>query len=786
MQLPALALAASGAAPRTIRVVLDDNYPPYVFVADGKLEGILVDQWALWEKKTGIHAELHAMDWGEALRRMRAGEFDVIDTIFKTDARTAYFDFTEAYARIEVPIFFGRELSGITDIESLRGFPVGVKAGDAAQDLLLERGITTLVPFRNYESIVTAAEQHRINVFVIDKPPALYFLSKLGLRDEFRQSAPISFGEFHRAVRKGDAALLRIVENGFAAITPAELRGIDDKWFGTAVGSNGRYLTLLVYAAGGAAVLVLILVGWNWILRRAVDQRTVALRESEQRFRQVVENLEDVFWMRDGDSHRIMYVSPSYERLWGRSRESLYAQPRSWLESVHPDDRKRVMAQAANLGSESHQAVYRIVQPGGAIRWVRDGAFPIKDEQGRVSRVVGIAADITDQRRLEEQLLRTQRMEAIGALSSGIAHDLNNILAPMLLSSALLKEQLASPQQQSLVAIIERGAERGANMLRQLLIYSRGTEIQRTALPVERLLKEMAAIVRETFPRDIALAVEPESNIPPVLADATQLHQVLLNLCVNARDAMPQGGTLTLRARSLLVDAARVRPHPDAAPGTYVVLEVEDTGVGIPREIADRIFEPFFTTKGPTKGTGLGLSTVQGIVRSHGGFVTVSSESGQGSRFQVYLPAARALEPTPARASNPPFQRGGGELVLVVDDEPPILVATSTLLQHHGYSVLTAANGSEALALLVEHRSRVRAILTDVMMPVMGGVDFVRAARTIDPRISVLVTTGLDNEASRGELQKLGVTEILMKPCAPRDLFAALHRVLDRGSETTA
>lgn len=757
---------------------MDDNYPPYVFVSDGKLQGILVDQWALWEKKTGMHAELHAMDWADALRRMRAGEFDVIDTIFKTEPRTAYFDFTAAYARLEVPIFFGRELSGIKDLDSLHGFPVGVKAGDAAEDVLREHGITTLVPFRNYESIVTAAEQHRINVFVIDKPPALYFLSKLGLLDRFRESAPVSVGAFHRAVRKGDTATLQIVEDGFNAMTPDEIRAIDDKWFGTLVSSNGRYVSIIIYGAAAAGVLVLVLFGWNTVLRRAVEQRTAALRDSEERFRQVVENLEAVFWMRDCDQRRILYVSPSYERVWGRTRDSLYANPRSWLESVHPDDRSRVATQVQADPAESEESVFRIVRPDGAVRWVHDRAVPVKDPKGRVRRVVGIAADITEQRQLEEQLLRTQRMEAIGALSSGIAHDLNNILAPMLLSSALLKDQLKDPQQRSLVSIVERGAERGADMLRQLLIYSRGTDVQRTAVPVDRLLKEMAAIVRETFPRDIVLIADPEPDVPPVLADATQLHQVLLNLCVNARDAMPKGGTLTLRARSTLVEAEGPRPKTDAPPGNYVVLEVEDTGIGIARDIVDRIFEPFFTTKGPTKGTGLGLSTVQGIVRSHGGFVTVSSEPGAGSRFQVYLPAARAAEPVAPRGSNSPFQRGGGELVLVVDDEAPIVTAMSTLLQRHGYSVLTAANGSEGLASLIEHKGQVRVILTDVMMPVMGGVDFVRAARTLDPSIHIVVTTGLDNEASRLELRKMGVTEMLMKPCSPRDVFAALNRVL--------
>ena len=264
--------------PRTIRVVMDNAYAPYSFQSDeGKLQGILIDQWQAWEKKTGIKVEIHAMDWGEALRRMRAGEFDVIDSIVETAERRDYFDFTPAYATIEASIYFRNDISGITDLASLKGFPVGVKTGDQHIDQLKANGVTTVILFQNNDAIIEAAKQHKINVFVVDDPSALYLLNKMGIEDEFRHSAPIFRDELRRAVRKGDAALLRTVSEGFAAIEPGELKQIDEKWFGRTINRYGRYLTYAGYAAAVAILLIAGLVGWNRTLRKKILQRTAAL-----------------------------------------------------------------------------------------------------------------------------------------------------------------------------------------------------------------------------------------------------------------------------------------------------------------------------------------------------------------------------------------------------------------------------------------------------------------------------------------------------------------------------
>ncbi|MEA2417057.1 MAG: hypothetical protein QOI58_3714 [Thermoanaerobaculia bacterium] len=402
----ALACVAAGVtaqpvakSPRVIRVVVDNDYAPYSFLSDeGKLQGIVIDQWKAWEKKTGIKAEIQAMDWAQALLHMRAGDFDVIDCISATDKRRDYFDFTPGYATVDAAIFFRNDVSGITDQASLRGFPLGIKAGDQHLDKLIENGVTSALPFRNNAEIIAAAKQHKINVFVMDVPSALYLLNKLGVANDFRRSTPIFRDQLRRAVRKNDAKTLSTVSNGFAAIAPAELKRIDEEWFGRTINWYEPYFIYAGYAAAAALLLIAVLIGWNRTLRKRILQRTAALGESEQRFRQIAENTHEVFWLFSLDSGKTIYVSPAYEALWGVPRESLYHDARSFLAAIHPEDRAGVIEAIERDREHGFEIDYRILRPDGSIRWIWDRGFPIKDEKGRVYRLAGIAEDITDRK----------------------------------------------------------------------------------------------------------------------------------------------------------------------------------------------------------------------------------------------------------------------------------------------------------------------------------------------------------------------------------------------------
>ncbi|MDI1248341.1 MAG: PAS domain S-box protein [Lacunisphaera sp.] len=504
-----------------------------------------------------------------------------------------------------------------------------------------------------------------------------------------------------------------------------------------------------------------------------------ALRESEERFRQVVESIQEVFWMTDTAKRQMLYISPGYEKIWGRTREGLYASSLSWLESIHPEDRERILSSARTkqvLGTYDEE--YRILRPDGSIRWIRDRAFPVRNAAGEVYRITGVAEDITERKKLEEQFLHAQRMEAIGVLASGIAHDLNNILAPSLMVAGLLKASFTTPRDHKLLELVENGAKRGANLIRQLLSFTHGGAAgARVMVQMRHLLKEMMEIMRETFPRNITIEELIPLDLWTVNADPTQLHQVLMNLCVNARDAMPDGGTLTVEAANTQVTATA---PIDAAlrPGPCLWISIKDTGHGIPPDIMSRIFDPFFTTKGVGKGTGLGLSTVQRIVRSHEGVVKIFSQPGEGTAFELYLPAVDTqVASSQDELPNLPHD-GQQELILLVDDEPSIRESVGRLLEKWGYRVLAAADGEEALRLFVEHQGEVRLVLTDIQMPGMDGLALIRALRVLEPDMRAVVISGLGHDVKQAELAELEIPEILTKPFSPERLLKQLHHLL--------
>lgn len=508
-------------------------------------------------------------------------------------------------------------------------------------------------------------------------------------------------------------------------------------------------------------------------------QMQLALRETEARFREVMETIREVFWISDVEKKRIHYVSPGYRDIWGRPGEELYSSSRAWLESIHTDDRERILHAALTKQADgTYDETYRVVRPDGSVRWVRDRAYPVRDAAGGLVRIVGCAQDITERKELEDQFLRAQRLEAIGTLASGVAHDLNNILSPMLMIGPLLREKLSNPNDIELLGIVESSAQRGANVVRQLLTFSRGIAGERGPLQIRHLVKEMTSIMSETFPREIGIVHQVPADLWPVVGDATQLHQVLMNLCVNARDAMADGGRLAIDAKNIELGAAELEGCSGVSPGRFVVVTVSDSGHGMSDETKAKIFEPFFTTKAPGKGTGLGLSTVLGIVKSHGGFLTVESRLGRGTKFHVYIPSAEERGDLPQSVRQAEAAQGHGELVMVVDDEVNVRQAMQRVLEHNGYTVLTAANGREGLGLYLLQREKVKVVVTDLMMPEMNGVALVRALRDLSPELPIFAATGLITGERQMELDTLRVTELLPKPYTSFELLDAVARAL--------
>ncbi len=502
------------------------------------------------------------------------------------------------------------------------------------------------------------------------------------------------------------------------------------------------------------------------------------LRQSEQNYREIFNSVNDAVFIHDAETGAILDANESMLRLFGLTLEEAR---RSFPQDTSLGESPYSAAEAADWMRKTVEEGPQVFEwharkKDGQLFWV-EVSLRCATINGR-SRLLAVVRDITERVQQERLLQRSQRLESIGTLAGGIAHDLNNSLAPIMMGMKML--QLEYPKETELLKMFESSARRAVEMVRQLLNFARGAEGERNLLEPSRLVVELENLMRGSFPKNLELVIRCEPRLPLVLGDATQLHQVLLNLCVNARDAMPGGGTLTLEATRREVDAALVRSQPDARPGEYVMLRVTDTGVGIPAEILDRIFEPFFTTKGPEKGTGLGLSTVAGIVKGHGGFMVVESQPGHGSTFSIHLPVERA-----GTASGPATQpvaafRGQGETVLLVDDEPNVRKMGHVVLQGLNLRPLTANDGVDGLIQAERNRGALRAIITDMHMPGMDGLAFVRALRRTLPDIPVVVASGRLDESVAAEFRALGVTARLDKPFTELQLSEVLQGVLAR------
>jgi hypothetical protein len=355
---------------------------------------------------------------------------------------------------------------------------------------------------------------------------------------------------------------------------------------------------------------------------------------------------------------------------------------------------------------------------------------------------------------------------------------LNNVLAPILMSVEMLKEKFKDDQSRRMLNILESSAKRGADMVKQVLTFARGVDGERVLLQTRHLIKEVAKIVGETFPKTIQLKTNIAENLWTTMGDATQLHQVMVNLTVNARDAMPDGGTLTISAENTVVEPNQ-EPHPAGAkPGFYVVIRITDSGTGIPREILDKIFEPFFTTKEMGKGTGLGLATVLGIVKSHGGFVQVQTEVNKGTTFLIYLPALESAQTQPAENDQRALPTGNGELILAVDDEVSVLSMTKETLENFGYRVVTAKDGTEAIATYSAHRNEIKGVLTDMLMPFMDGPATIRVLKKLDPNVRIIAASGLMDNDKVKDATGMDNIAFLMKPYTAEKLLTMVHKVL--------
>ncbi len=813
-------LPATTLSNQTLRIVLDDSYPPYVFRdINGNIQGILIDQWRLFEKRTKIPVEIHAMNWGTALKEMETGKYDVIDTIFKNNQRARKFNFLKPYEDIPVPIFFHKNISGITNAASLKGFKVAVKKGDNCIDILTTNGISDLKEYDNYESIIKDVRDKKILVFVIDKPSAMYYLYKYGIQDEFKFTDSLYTGQLHRATRKGDTLTSLKVSKGFLSISRADIKAINRKWMGTPI-IRQEYLRYFIILLISITLIIMALVGWNAVLQNKVKNKTIALthlldqyKTSEERYRMLADNSHDLIVLHDLDGN-ILYLSPSFEIITGlKPAEFIGKNPETLL---HPDDIESALTKNLIKIKEGYPTdlfEFRIKNRDGNYKWIESIARPIQDHTGKTIHILSVNRDITerkkadfDKKQLEAQVQHSQKLESLGVLAGGIAHDFNNLLAAILgnIDLALLDIPDNSIVRPYLIEA-EKATHRSADLCRQLLAYSGRGRFVVNPVNLSEIVSDMTRMLEVSISKKAFLQYHLVKDLPYIEGDDSQIKQIIMNLVLNGSEALGNNGgyiRISTGLTKLNTDYLQSCIIQDSIEeGEYVYLEVEDNGSGMDRETKEKIFDPFFTTK--FTGRGLGLAAVLGIVRSHKGNIRIFSEPGTGSLFQVFFPVCKTGSQAESLLSEsmdefmPVIHKDydaiqgnipsvpSNRTILLVDDEESIRNIGKSMLERMGHTVKLAVDGQDALDYLnsiyvsgSNLNNMLDCIILDLTMPRKDGEETFNEISQMKLDIPIVISSGYSQTEISQRFTGKGLAGFIQKPYEYKTLKNTIHQAL--------
>ncbi len=771
---------------KEITVLIDDNYPPYIFRdGDGKLIGIIADQWKRWEEKTGIAVNLKGMDWFLAQEEMKLGNGDVIDTLFYTEERARLFDYSRPYAEIKVKVFTHNLIGGITDIKSLRGFSVGVKIGDAVVDTLKAGNIEHLVYYDNYRDLINGAVNGEVKVFCADEPPVHYFLYKSGPYSEFRSSFTLSTGRFHRAVAKGNSIMLQTVERGFSAIPAKEYRDINTKWLGVRIEEFIRWKKILLpglLITAAVLAVILILAVLNKILNKKLIINNIELKTtvehlaySEEKNRQLLDALPDLYFILDpyGKYLDLKHNDPD-----------LLAEPPDKLIGCYLYDlpfsdsfKKEVKVILRDVCENRKTAIteYDITVPAGDLTF-EARVFPYDKNNS-----LWICRDITEQKKTEEQLRKSHKLETVGILAGGLAHDFNNILggitgAASLIRYSIIEEKSGIDQLEHYVDIIEKSAERGADVVNQLLTLSSKRENQTIIFDLKDSIQRVKKICETTFDKRVVFAANLPDGNTLIQGDPAQIEQGLLNLCINGHDAMTVMRSDNSQEGGIL--SVDLEYHANYNKDTdFWKITVKDTGKGITKENLTKVFDPFFSEKGRGKGTGLGLTMVLSIVKQNNGEIEIESEPDLGTKISIAFPAVDFVSADTESEPQKKYNIKGSGLVLIIDDEPLIRDLVVKMLESAGYRTAQAENGIAGLEYFREHHGEVTAVILDMSMPLLSGLDTYKELVKIDSKVRVLLTSGFKEDERVKEGLQSGIRAFLQKPFMRSELLKTVREI---------
>ncbi len=764
-------------ATESITVISDNNYPPYIFIDEsGRLKGIIVDQWDLWSKNTGVKVNIVATDWSKALKLMADGKGDVIDTIFYTPERAEKYDFTPSYADLEVPVFFSNSLSGIDSIESLSGYIVGVKEGDACVDVLKQHGITSLKLYLNYESIIKDAAAGKILVFCADKPPALFYIYKYKIESEFRYSLTLNTGQFHRAVKKGNYSLLNLVNEGFNKITGDQYQQIDSKWFGSKINYQ-QYEKYVIISIAGILLFAVLMILVSLYLKIQVRIKTSELKKSEEKTRSLLMANPDLLFIFDSNYNFIDYKNESMAEL--------YVQPDEFIgkniSEVLPPDLSELTAKKIELVKKTGliQSYDYELEIDGEKNYFDSRLVKFGDDQ-----FLAIVRNISEKKKRDEEAVRSHKLESLGIFAGGIAHDFNNILSAIVGCISLARMKMDNKEKAlMLLEEAEKAGMRARRLTEQLLAFSKGGTPVKQIVDVRNVVMESADFIMSGS--KTALNYNIENDIAKADIDSGQIGQVIQNIILNASQSMPSGGVTTISIRNQYLNEGN---HISIPEGNYVAIEIKDEGSGIEAKNLKKIFDPYFTTK--REGNGLGLTICHSIVKRHDGGIEVKSETGKGSVFTIYLPSC-----PDEKYENKKFisQNSDHKLndlsIIIMDDEPQLRFIMKEVLDDEGAKTFLVADGGEAIDLferLSESGEPADIIIADLTIPGgMGGMEAIRIIRELGIPFKAIVISGYSNDPVMSDYKNYGFDAYIAKPFTSEKLLSVVKKVKEKKQDSS-
>jgi two-component system cell cycle sensor histidine kinase/response regulator CckA len=773
-----------------------NSFRPGLFAhIDGKPDGFYYDLWELWSQKTGVPLNWRLMDWHDTIPALLSGQVDVVLGASYTPERAEKMSFTNPYGYVRTYLFYAQNIGGIGDIEDVEGFPVGILEGTSLKKNLEQRygKKLKLIGYADYGKLTDAIVSGKITIFIAEEDTIRYFLMKAHSSKQFRHMKdPLYINDLRAAVRNDDKELLAELNKGLSAIGETERNLLSEKWYGSRIQIRIPWQGIILGTITSLFIIG-ILALWNTLLRSRVGAAVESLKQSEEKFRALIDQAPLSIQVHEPDGTMIM-SNKAWSELWGIignthavGKYNVLEDPQLKKSGYDKEFRRALGGEIVDIPL----SVYDPAESGqpGEKRYTHARLYPLKDSEGRVKNVVIMHEDLTEKMKIEEErkelesrLKQSEKLEAIGRLAGGIAHDFNNMLAGIMGYADVLQMNLRDEKLKDTAAGIVRAAKRSAELTDQLLAFARKGRYQSVKLDIHTIIAEVVSLLKHSIDKRIKILQNLHANPSWVMGDPTQLQNAILNLAINASDAMPEGGELIFTTDTSIAKDRRYKElSKELKTGNYLLVSVTDSGMGIPAEIRERIFEPFFTTKGPGKGIGMGLAAVYGIVKSHGGAVSVQSRKGKGSILTILLPLINA-ENTPEGGSETPEKPEDNKQsfnILVVDDEKIVSETFRLMLRKIGHSSKVFNKGLQAIEYYKNNWQDVDLVILDVAMPDISGRELFRALHKINPLIIALFSSGY---SINGEIQKIlqeGARGFIQKPFGVKKLAAKINEVMN-------